>query len=119
MLFSNSFKMMGAISMAVVISNVPALAMAEVQMIPTQVVVDELSRAEALNRVNNFLSRTDVQKSLVERGVSAEEAALRVASLSEVELNRLSGQIEQAKAGGDILVAILLVVLIIFLIKRI
>jgi len=119
MLFSNSFKMTGAIAMAAMISNVPAVAIAQTQMIPTQVVVDELNRAEALNKVNNFLSRGDVQKLLEERGLSAEEASLRVASLSQAELNQLSGQIEQAKAGGDILVAILLVVLIIFLIKRI
>ena len=88
-------------------------------MIATQAVVDELSKSEALNRVNNFLTRADVQKLLMERGLSAEEASLRVASLSETELNQLSGQIEKAKAGGDILVTILLVVLIIFLIKRI
>ena len=119
MLFSNSFKMTGAIAMTAMISNVPAIALAELQMISTQEVVNEVSRTEALNNVNNFLGRTDVQKLLIERGLSAEEATLRVASLSQAELNRLSGQIEQAKAGGDVLVAILLVVLIIFLIKRI
>ena len=119
MLFSKSFKTIGSFAMAAVLSNIPAIATAQPGMIPTHLVVAELSRTEALKKVHSFLNRSDVQQLLIERGLSAEEASLRVASLSEIELNQLSGQIEQARAGGDILVAILIVVLIIFLIKRI
>lgn len=104
------------------LSNAPAFATAvsqDLKLISTAQVVDEVSRSQKEQRVKDFLSRSDVKDQLMSHGVSAEEASFRVASLSEQELNQLSAQVEEAKAGGNILVAILLVVLIIYLIKRI
>lgn len=118
MLFSKSFKVVGSIAMSAMLTNMPAVALAEPGMIPTHVAAEALNRAQALQNVNEFLSRSDVQKIMTERGLSTEEASLRLASLSESELRQLSSQVSEARAGGDILVAILLVVLIIFLIKR-
>lgn len=118
MLFSKSSKVIGSILMSSILTNVPAIVMAEPGMIPTHVVAAESSRAQALQNVHDFLSRSDVQRLLIERGLSADEASSRVASLSEAELKQLSGQIEQARAGGDILITVLVVILIIFLIKR-
>lgn len=114
-----------ALTMAVVMSNVPNVVMAESavaaqnQMIPTSAVLEELSRTEAEQNVRDYLQRSEVQAELVKRGVSADEAASRLASLSEREIKQLSTQVQQAQAGGDILLAILLIVLIIFLVKRI
>lgn len=88
-------------------------------MIPTTVVVSELSRADAQAKVEDLLKQEDVKKQLTANGVSVEEATQRLASLSEAEMKNLAGQIDQARAGGDILFTILIVVLIIFLIKRI
>lgn len=119
MLFSKSIKVIGSVAMSAVLSNVPTTAMAESGLIPTHVAVEELTRSEALQQVHEFLGRSDVQKLLIERGLSAEEASSRLASLSEVELRQLSQQVEQARAGGDILGAVLIVVLIIFIITRI
>lgn len=104
------------------LSNAPAVAVAatnDLKLIPTTEVVEEISRAQKENKVQEFLSRTDVQGQLIDQGVSPDEAAKRVAHLSEAELNQLSYQVEKAHAGGNILVAVLLVVLIIFLVKRI
>jgi hypothetical protein len=97
----------------------PAFAVTHQSMIPTTVVVAQLDRAQAQADVEDFLSREDVKKALIERGVSATEVSSRLATLSEKELRDLAGQMDQARAGGDILIAILIVVLIIFLIKRI
>ena len=114
-----------ALTMAVVMSNVPNVVMAESavaaqnQMISTSAVLEELSRTEAEQNVRDYLQRSEVQAELVKRGVSADEAASRLASLSEREIKQLSTQVQQAQAGGDILLAILLIVLIIFLVKRI
>lgn len=104
------------------LSNTPSFAAAtahDLKLIPTSEVVDQVSREQKEQQVKNFLSRSDVRDQLMKHGVSADEASMRVASLSEQELNQLSHQVEQARAGGNILVAILLVVLIIYLIKRI
>lgn len=119
MLFSKSSKIIGSITMSLFLTNVPAMAVAETGMIQTHSVVNDLTRSEARQNVHDFLSRSEVQEELIARGLTLDEATLRVASLSEQELTQLSGQISQARAGGDVLVTILLVVLIIFLIKRI
>ena len=110
----------GALSFS--LSNTPSVAAAaahDLKLISTAEVVDEVSRSHKEQKVKDFLSRSDVRDQLIKHGVNADEASIRVASLSEQELNQLSSQVEQAKAGGNILVAILLIVLIIYLIKRI
>ncbi len=120
MLFSKPFKTVCALSMAAFISQAPAVAFAEVnRMLPTTTLIEELNREEATSQVQEFLSRDDVQAALIQRGLSPAEASDRLASLSVAELNDLSKQVQEAKAGGAILVTILIVVLIIFLIKRI
>lgn len=103
---------------SIFLTNIPQLVSAQT-MISTHSIVAELSQAEAQAQVDNFLKRDDVQKQLMTYGVSAEEAALRVATLSKAEMNQLVLQMNEARAGGDILYVILVVVLIIFLVKRI
>lgn len=115
-------KVVCAYTMSAVLTNAPQMAFAEaasnLKMVPTTQIVMELSQAEAEARVNDFLKRDDVRQELMARGVSADEAGLRLASLSKTELNNLATQMEQARAGGDILLTILVVILIIFLIQR-
>lgn len=119
MLFSKSTKVIGAVAMSLMLTNAPAVAFAESGMISTHEALAEQTRSQAVDKVHDFLSRSDVQKLMVERGLSPEEASLRVASLSEVELRQLSGQVDQAKAGGDVLLTILVVILIIYFVRRI
>lgn len=104
--------------MSVIMTQAPQVAMAD-QMISTSAVVAEMSRAEAEQKVQSVLQMQEVQQQLLKQGVSADEISKRVASLSDMELKQLAGQMDQVRAGGDILFAILIVVLIIFLIKRI
>ena len=103
--------------MCLLMSNLPAVAGTNQSMISTNVVVAELDRTQAEQKINDYLTRSDVRAALIDRGVSPDEVSSRLASLSESELRGLSMQVEQARAGG-ILVTILIVVLIIFLIKR-
>ncbi len=104
--------------LCVMMSNLPNVAVAQHGMIATDAVVAELERAQTHQRVQSVLDRKDVQSALIARGLTPTEASLRLAQLSDSELRQLDGQIQQARAGGTILVEILLVVLIIFLIKR-
>lgn len=122
---SNPRKIITAVSMAFLMSNIPNSALAVsvssvgTKMVSTGMVLAEMTRAEAEQNVRDYLQRSDIQSELIKHGVSADEATARLANLSELELRQISGQVNEARAGGDILVAILLVVLIIFLIQRI
>lgn len=118
MKLKNRFYTGVALMMSLLMSNIPSTAIAQ-GMISTSILAAELTRAEAQSNVENFLQKEEVRAELIKRGVSMEEATSRLASLSTSELRDFSQQIETARAGGDILVTILVVVLIIFLIKRI
>ncbi len=119
--FSRTTKFFCVTALSFSLSNTPAFAAAaahDFKLITTAEVVDEVSRAQKEQQVKDFLSRSDVRDQLIKHGVNADEASMRVASLSEQELNQLSTQVDEARAGGNILVAILLIVLIIYLVKR-
>ncbi len=112
--------------MSFLISPIPNVALAEslmsqnVGMISTSSVLAEQTRASAEQDIQEFLlTSAELQKELLKQGLSADEVSQRLASLSEPEIRQLSSQVKEARAGGDILVAILIVVLIIYLIKRI
>ena len=104
--------------LSLIMTHLPAVAMAE-GMISTSAAVADLNRAQAIERLQGYLTRQDVRTALEKQGISASEASQRIASLSDQELNQFSKQIDQAQYGGDILFAILIIVLIIFLIRRI
>lgn len=105
--------------MSALMSNAPAIAFAKSDMIPTAKVVEKLSRSEAENDLRRHLNADDVRRIMAENGVSEEEVDARIANLSEQEMRELSGQLEEARAGGNILVTVLLILLIVFLVKRI
>ncbi len=111
--------------MCLLMSHIPNIAVAEVlvnetnSMIPTSLVLADLNRAQTENEIREFLSTAEVRNQLAKEGVSESEISKRIASLSEQELQQLAGEVKEAKAGGDILFAILIVVLIIYLVKRI
>lgn len=88
-------------------------------LISTSTVLEEMSRNERETSVRDYFQRDDVKAELTKKGIAPEEVNSRIASLSDQELQSLSGEIQQAKAGGNILVTVLLVVLIIYFIKRI
>lgn len=106
------------------LSHLPNVVLAETiqaqkKMISTTEVLENFDRKLAQEKIANYLNQKDVEQKLVEQGVSVAEAKARVMSLSDQELQNLSQQVDKAQYGGDILVTILLIVLIIYLIKRI
>ena len=123
---SERTKFLGAIFLSFLMSSIPHIAWAEMaeqpQMIATEVVVEQMNHEQAQQRVREFLSREDVQREFVKKGVDPKEAEMRLASLSDQEMKQLAQQMDQAKAGGDvvgILVVVLLVLLIIYFAKRV
>lgn len=111
--------------MAAVISNVPHIAVAKVagKMISTAEVVQELSREQAMAKVNTILSHAEVREKLVKLGLTQDEISKRMATLSDVEMQKFADQLDQAQFAGDgvvgILVIVVLVLLVIYLAKRV
>lgn len=90
------------ISMASV--SIPIQAFAAV--IPTDAVIAQASAIDLLRQrseLTTFLTRSDVQKQLVSLGVDSNQAASRVAALSDAEVQQLYGKMQTLPAGGDIL----------------
>jgi len=100
----------------------PILKTANAGMISTYLLVEDMTRAQNQQKVIEFIERSDVKNQMINLGVSAEEASLRVAQLSDSELRRISGEIDNSMAGGNVggvLVIILVVLLILYLVKRV
>lgn len=111
--------------MAVLLTNVQ-VAMAEAtapKMIPTMNIVEEMSRTESVKNITELISRDDIQVELEKVGLSKDEVTKRLASLSDSEIRDLTKQLDQARYGGDavvgILVIVILVLLVIFLARRV
>jgi hypothetical protein len=68
-------------------------------------------------RVAAFLAREDVQRQFQALGVSPADAAARVASLTESELQQLSSRIDSLPAGAGALEIVLVVLLILVILE--
>jgi hypothetical protein len=126
MKMSKMIRVPTALFMALMLTNIPAIAASEIQlnskvahtMLSTSDVVADLNRSQEEDNIKLYLEKPEVQAELIKRGVAPTEVTARLASLSDSELRQLSLQVGQAHYGGDILFTILIVVLIIFLIKK-
>lgn len=79
---------------------------ASAAVIPTDTVIaaataSDLSRQRS--ELTTFLARADVKTQLVGLGVDPGQAAARIASLSDDEVQQLHGKMQTLPAGGDIL----------------
>lgn len=105
------------------LSHLPQVVFAETiqnnKMVSTAEVLERFNRKTTEDKVSSYLNQKQIEQKLVEQGVTVSEAQARIASLSDAELQNLSQQIDKAQYGGDIFVTVLLIVLIIFLVKRI
>ena len=68
-------------------------------------------------RVDAFLAREDVQSQFEALGVSPADAATRVASMTEAELQSLSSRIDSLPAGAGAAELVLVVLLILILLE--
>lgn len=111
-----SVKVLLSVVLSFVLVEVPFALRANAGMIPTTEVISGLTQAQNREKVATFFQRQDVQKELVKFGVPAAEANQRLASLSDAEVQKMAGQIDQEVAGGDVLVISLTTVLLIVII---
>ena len=92
------------------------MGLAQAKMVTTDQVIEESAPAEDRDRVLNFLMREDVQQHLTRLGVDPEEAARRVATLSDEEVEQIAGRLDELPAGEGSVGVVVGAILIIFLV---
>lgn len=95
---------------AMLVTSMPASA----GILGTEQMVTQEARAVALDRIENVLAGEAVAAQLEAWGVAPEAVSVRLAALSDVELQRLATSMESDPAGGVLVViGVIFVVLII------
>ena len=74
---------------------------ASAAVISTQQVMAIETRDAQISELQAKLAQDDVRQALVELGVDPQQAHARVASLSELELAQLGGQLDSLPVGGN------------------
>ena len=93
--------------------SIPMQASAAV--IPTDAVIAQASAMDLSRQrgeLTTFLTRSDVQTQLVSLGVDHNQAAARIAALSDAEVQQLYGKMQTLPAGGDILGTLVFIFLV-------
>jgi len=91
------------------------LPAAQAGMIGTEAVVNAAQVQQDRERLRSTLNRADVQAQLIARGVDPAQVQARVDSLTDQEVQTLTGKMDQLPAGGDglgLLVLLFIVLLI-------
>ncbi len=91
------------------------LPAAQAGMIGTEAVVNAAQVQQDRERLRQVLSRDDVKSQLIARGVDPAQVQARVDSLTDQEVQSLSGKIDQLPAGGDALGLLVLVLLVLLI----
>ena len=95
----------------------PALA----TLIDTDTYLEKQQIDNAREKVSAFLSKEKVIQVMTQQGISPEEVRSRLANLSDLEVMKISEQIDNLPAGGNALgfvIGVLVVVLLILLIIK-
>lgn len=96
----------------------PSLASAE--LVTTEDLVDKAAVDARRAEITALLAREDAQEKLAQFGIAPEEAAERVAGMSDAEVMQVAQQMEnlpagQARGGGVSVVVLLLLIIILIL----
>ncbi len=110
---TNKMKQMlaGMLATTMMLSSLPTHA----GIVGTEQMLSQDSHAVSLGKVQTFMASEQVATQLASLGVAPEMVAERVAALSETELQQLAANIDSQPAGGDalVIVGIVFVVLLI------
>lgn len=111
-----SFKLTALVMAAVVLLLSLPSGMARAGLVATEQLITERTASEDRARVLNFLQRDDVRKHLTTLGVRAEEAAARVAALSDAEIRTIAGHVDTVPAGQSAIGVVVGAIVLIFII---
>jgi len=103
------------VSVALVCSGFSSVVSASV--ISTQQALSADARTAMEGDVRSALARDDVRQAMLRLGADPLQADARVASLSDVELMKLQGQLDRLPAGGDALAVIGIVFIVLLILE--
>lgn len=92
-----------ALTLIVSTSNLALFTPANATLVTTDQIVDVAKVEQGRAKLNDFLARADVRDQLEQLGVDPAAAQARAAAMTDEEIQRLSGKIDQLPAGGDVL----------------
>lgn len=105
-----------ALSMVLQLFGAGAPQILHAGLVGTEQVLDNPESAGRLERIDRVLAREEVRNQFVALGVDPDEARQRVAGLTDAELVRLEAGIGDMPAGGDSVLAVLGIVLVVLLV---
>ena len=91
-----------AVTLAFSMTLVP-LTPASAGLISTGRIIEQDRVSADRERVASFVAREDVRKEFQKHGVNPDEAAARVAALSDVEIGQIADKLDSLPAGQDAL----------------
>ena len=109
------FVVMPLLILALVFPGFSGPAMAGV--ITTQDALSAEVRASKETQVRGAFAREDVRQAMQQMGVDPGDAEGRIASLSDAELIQLQGQLDRLPAGGDALVVVGVVFVVLLILE--
>ncbi len=74
-------------------------------------------REQQITQISQLIQTEEVAQQLLSYGVDAADVQLRLASLSDAELQQLHDQLESAEAGGDAVAVIGVVFLVLLILE--
>ena len=92
------------------------LGVAQAALVSTEEVLAVGEGAADRARVLAFLDRAEVREQIAALGVDPNEAAARVAALSDAQVREIAGQLDQLPAGQSAVGAVVGAIVIIFLV---
>jgi hypothetical protein len=104
-----------AVTLAFSMTLVP-LGPASAGLISTDRIIEQERVSSDRERVASFVARDDVRKEFQKHGVNPDEAAARVAALSDVEIGQIAAKLDSLPAGQDAATAIIGAAVTIFVI---
>lgn len=92
------------------------LGAARAALVSTEQMLDARSGAADRAQVQAFLGRADVRAQMVALGVDPDEAAARVAALSDAQVREIASQLDRLPAGQSAIAAVIGAAVFIFLV---
>jgi hypothetical protein len=94
----------------------PVLQPARAAVIGTEIAIDLQERTDRIAHINTVLAREDVRSTLIDLGVSPEDAAARIEAMTDAELQMLAAQLDELPVGGVGIVGVVGIVAIVLVI---
>ncbi len=104
-------------SMCLNLVSLGCIPAARAEVIGTPTFSQSLTRDARIDRINGFLAQDSVRSQMIGLGVDPRDAQTRVAALTDSELQLLDQKITSAPAGGDALVVVGIVFLVLLILE--